>query len=771
VSGPTVTAEDLGHDLEIRRSTYEWSVRLFRLLERILKVNVKLHQSEGQAGSGEVFVFNHFARFETFIPQYLIYRETGALSRSLASSEFFVRGDPFSIYLLNAGAVPNNLAGLLPFLAREVLRGHKVIMFPEGGMVKDRRAIDERGRYRVYSRMSARRRRHHSGAAVLALGLELFRRAVLAADRRGERGRLELWVETLGLDGIDSLLSAARRPTAVVPANITFYPIRVDDNLLRRGAHLLSKGRLSRRLSEELMVEGNILLSDTDMDVRLGDPIRPGAGWSWIERRLVESVAGRVRTLEEAISLAPAHAGWRGRLLAPRLRHGVGRLRDAYMQRMYAVVTVNLSHLASSLVMALLDSGRVEVEEDPFRRMLYLAVKTVQRRPLVHLHRSLRNPEAYGGLLEGRCRGFHQFLAQATASGLMEALPGCYRFLPKLRAEHAFDEIRLENPVAVYANEVAPVEDVGGAVRSAIVEEPIASEIDLARLRFDDERLAYAWDRARFSKPKYTLINEQQTATESGEPFLLVPERRRRALGVVLVHGFIASPAEMRPFAERLARLGHPVMGVRLKGHGTSPWDLRERRWEDWLASVERGFSIVRAFAPRIAVVGFSTGGTLALRLAADVPEGLSAVVGIAVALRFRNRNMVFVPIVHGANRLVGWVSSHEGLMPFRSHRSEHPHINYRHMPIRGLYELRRLADDVEDRLPEVRLPVLLLQGSADPVVEPSGAHRAHARLGSNDKRLVMIPSERHGILYEDIGDTQRAIIDFLAEHEIDGSA
>ncbi len=182
---------ELDHDLEVRRSTYEWSVRLFRVLQKVLKVNVKLHHSEGQIDEGEIFLFNHFARFETFIPQYLIYRETGVMSRSVASADFFTKEDAFTTYLLNAGAVPNNLPDLLPFLAVEVLRGRKIIVFPEGGMVKDRRVIDHLGHYSVYSRKAEERRKHHTGAAVLGLALDVFKRAVLHAHHRGHMRQLQ----------------------------------------------------------------------------------------------------------------------------------------------------------------------------------------------------------------------------------------------------------------------------------------------------------------------------------------------------------------------------------------------------------------------------------------------------------------------------------------------------------------------------------------------------------------------------------------------------
>ena len=179
------------------------------------------------------------------------------------------------------------------------------------------------------------------------------------------------------------------------------------------------------------------------------------------------------------------------------------------------------------------------------------------------------------------------------------------------------------------------------------------------------------------------------------------------------MHGFLASPAEVRGFAEKLVTEGYRVHGVRLKGHGTSPWDLRDRSWEDWHESVKDGYELMASLNPQVAMIGFSTGGALALCHAAGHPPGLQGVAVVAGPLKFQNKNMVFVPLMHRANRLVRWVSSYEGIMPFRaSENTEHPEVNYRHMPIRGLYELRRMVDELKDKLPKVRCPVCLLQGT-----------------------------------------------------------
>jgi esterase/lipase len=473
---------------------------------------------------------------------------------------------------------------------------------------------------------------------------------------------------------------------------------------------------------------------------------------------LIERVTRGLNSIEDAFALKAGVKGWDARVLAMRLRRNAVRLRDDYMHRMYMGVTVNLSHLASSLVLGLVEGGRETIDEARFHRMLYLAVKRVQSEADVHLHRSLRDPQAYAGILNGTCIGFEHFLDTAAKTDLIHHAAGEYRFAPKLRAEHGFDEVRLENLVEVYANEAAPLRGVGQSVREALAGADALSGETLARMRFDDELIGYEWDRQRFSKPRHRQINDGETATESGTPFLLTPAKPR-PLGVVLVHGFLASPAELRDFGDQLFDLGFPVLGVRLKGHGTSPWDLRERSWQDWRESVWRGYSIMAELAPRVALVGFSTGGALSLVLASERPPRLAGVVAASVPMKFRDRSMRFVPLVHSANRLVRWVSSFEGIKPFQANDSEHPHINYRQMPVRGLYELTVLVDALKASLPRVACPVMLLQGSDDPVVVPTSAEGILKHLGDVPVLLKMIESDRHGIINEDIGGTRAAII------------
>jgi esterase/lipase len=782
---------------EIDTKIYDRSVRIFNTLKRLLRIHIKLHSDRDRIQKGDIFLFNHFSRVETFIPHYLFHQEAGVYCRSVASKEFF-RGDEddnFTNLLLDVGAVPNDHPHLLPYLAAEILRGRKVVIFPEGGMVKDRRVVDDKGEYSIYSRTAKKRRKQHSGPAVLAIALEAFKLAVLRANERRDMRRLERWTESLRLPSVAALVEAARRPTSIVPANITFYPLYVDDNILRQGVARFSSG-LSMRASEELLIEGNLILKETDMDIRLGTPLIPRHRWGAWQRLFARYLGRRSETLDDFFNLAPLtrslpqHTG-NHRSLAPltrsfplskslaaltrTLEHGISetimrefmretvdRLRDDYMDGMYQEITVNLSHVAASLIIALMEGGVREIEKTRFHQLIYLAVKRLQGLKHIHLHRKLVNPVAYSGVLHGEAQGLRQFLQTALDRGLIATAGLSYRFLDKIEEAQDFDRIRVENPLVVYANEIEPLTDACDAIYEVAATAGEVSQETLALLRFDDERVAYQWQRYIHNTPEYEEINRLETASANGEPYFLLP-KEPRTVGVLLVHGFLASPAELRDYGEHLHEKGYAVLGVRLPGHGTSPWDLRKRSYEDWMEAVDNAYRVLSVFCPMICLVGFSTGGALCLLHAASRPPGLAGVVAVAAPMRFRNTNMVYVPLVHRANELVRWTSTFEGMMPFRPNLSEHPDINYRHMPVRGLYELRRMVDQLEKGLPEIRADVLLMQASHDQVVDPTSLGILTAGLTHAEKTIVSIPSTRHGILSEDIGITRPTIDAFIA--------
>ena len=101
--------------------------------------------------------------------------------------------------------------------------------------------------------------------------------------------------------------------------------------------------------------------------------------------------------------------------------------------------------------------------------------------------------------------------------------------------------------------------------------------------------------------------------------------------GCILIHGFPGNPADMSELGLFLASRGLTVKGVRLPGFGTSPFDLRGRQWEEWVAAGDAAVEELRHECDRIIVVGFSTGGLVALHLAAQ--HDLAGVVSLSTFL------------------------------------------------------------------------------------------------------------------------------------------
>ena len=747
---------------DIDKTLYNRSVRVLNTVRKVLSVKMTLH-ADTQVLQGDIFLFNHFSRFETFIPQYLIYEQTGAYSCAIASGEFFEQDNVLARYLQHVGVFPHDHDRLFPLLTSQILRGRKVIIFPEGAMIKDRQVIDESGNYGIYSRSTGLRRKQHTGAAVLAQGVEAIKIIIRHAYRDKDHETLVWWKEQLQIESMDQLLTSALKHTLIVPANITFYPIRSSENLLLKAVDFFTDS-LNVRQTEELLIEGNIILKNTDMDIRMGKPLEPFDRKFFGSHYLLQKVMDNAKSVDEIFTLQAKPKDLMQKWLGYYFKKAANITRDKYMESIYLNVTINLSHLASTLIMYLVKHGYSYIEKQKFYITIYITVKKLQNNTHINLHRSLLNPNDYSELTTGADTRFQALIGEAINANLISEYKTRYHLLPKLLEQYDFDSIRLENLIAVYANEARPIHVVRQTLIESLDESDDIDQQELAAWYFEDECRNVSWENQAYQKPEYDDINEHETASADALPFFLEPHKEN-GIGVLLIHGLLASPAELKDYGEYLVTQSYTVLGIRLKGHGTSPYALQDMSWEDWYHSVVRGYTILKAHCQRIIVTGFSTGGALALKLASEHYPEIIAVNAVAVPVKFINPAFMLVPLLHGTNVLVDWLSSYEGVKPFIENNSEHPQINYRHVPVKSLYELRMLIAHMEEFLPKCRVPVLILQGDNDPVVSFKSAQEVMNKLtGEKKKELKMIASKRHGILMENIGGTWEEIDRFMQE-------
>jgi carboxylesterase len=188
--------------------------------------------------------------------------------------------------------------------------------------------------------------------------------------------------------------------------------------------------------------------------------------------------------------------------------------------------------------------------------------------------------------------------------------------------------------------------------------------------------------------------------------------------GVLVLHGFTGSPFSMRPLAEVLANRGYSVELPRLPGHGTTPEDLAATRWEDWSGAAAASLDALAARCRRVAVVGLSMGGGLAVWLAEHRPD----VVALVVV------NPLVVPIADelrdGARQLLdGGVASIDGVVddiakPGVTERG------YATLPLVAALSLMEGLDGVAADLSSVTCPVLVLTSREDHVVVAENSTR-----------------------------------------------
>jgi carboxylesterase len=219
---------------------------------------------------------------------------------------------------------------------------------------------------------------------------------------------------------------------------------------------------------------------------------------------------------------------------------------------------------------------------------------------------------------------------------------------------------------------------------------------------------------------------------QGAEPFLFPGNHT----GVLLIHGFTGSPAAMRGLGKYLNETqGYTTLGIRLPGHGTHVDDLRRPAWRDWVAAVEDGLNMLQGMSDRVYVTGLSMGGVLTL-LAASRYEvrgvaALSTPYGLTNDWRVRLMRPIslFVPKFKKPGA-VGIASE----------------TSYRYYVTHAIAEAAGLVKLMQEGLPKINMPVLLIQSRGDKVVEPNALDLLSERLTTPHKETLWLEKSGHVI-------------------------
>jgi esterase/lipase/1-acyl-sn-glycerol-3-phosphate acyltransferase len=700
-----------------------------KTLAGLSKANIRIHERENIPEGSVIFVVNHFTRIETLLLPYHIHKLVKIPVWSLADYQFFE--GTLGGFLEKVGAVSTQNPHRDLLIIKSLLTGEaKWIIFPEGRMVKNKKII-EKGQFMIS--YAGGRRPPHTGAATLALRTEFYRQRlrIILDEVPEEAQRL---MERFQIDSIDGVLDGN---TCIVPVNVTYYPLRGHENVLSKLATRWIDN-VPERMLEEIMTEGSMLLSGVDMDIRFGKPIEIK---SFMERSAIQK------------DITSKHRiGFDDPIPSRQIMRNVAvKVMQQYMSAIYSMTTVNHDHIFASLLRHI---PFKKIDRYDLRRRAFFVVTDHLDETGVYLHDDLHLDQTHL-LIDDRFNKLKNFVKVAEEKRVVKIKNNTLiKDTSKFISPFDFHRIRIDNPVAVIANEVEPLIKLQRRIRRYAWMPGF-----WLRRQIAGYLMKKATDEFDRDYEKY-YIEKESKEKDVGKPFLI--KGTSRNMGVVLVHGYMAAPLEVKKLAEYLGQRGLWVYAPRLRGHGTAPEDLAFRPYTDWVSAAETGYAVMSHLCKQVVVGGFSAGALLALELAARV-KGIMGVFAVCPSMRLQDFSSKFVPAVDVWNRLMERVRIEGAKKEFVENEPENPHINYFRNPVSGVLELERLMESVDEKLPDIQIPALVVQSLGDPVVKPSGSRRAFKRIGSEDKSYILFNFDRHGILLgEGASRVHKAVGDFI---------
>ena len=676
-------------------------------LESVIKSHIRVSGIEHIGEGPTLFVANHFTRFEAPLLPWILWRETDGkrVARSLGDSSLFVGA--LGKYLRNVNVFPKDDPAWRDIIIDDLASGkHDWIIYPEGAMVKHKRLVNEQGK--LWLQLPWRSGPPHTGAAVFAMQAELMRQCRCLGD---DCDYTPISNEILGDQPVTDL------PVKIVPVTITFYPLRPGTNRVEKAVRLFVK-ELPERAQDELQIEGNLLFGGADIDIHFGEPIELAerVDRMWRRQRLLHPFTNADKVLARTIESG---------------RHALTR---DIMRAIYRSTQINLDHLLFTILAYTSD---YEIEKHEWLTRSLTAALAIEDRGGWRLHEDTI-PQLIQALGGADAPQVDDAIKVATDTGVIDVDDDLVTINHQvLSTEHDFHVQRLRNPCSVIVGEFGAVPEANKLARQC-AKRRRWHKAAYAALLHNDQRQFEA-DYAAFHD------HELSKPPEVGRPFLL--EARKAQTAIVLSHGYLAAPREVRELAEYLHARGFTVYCPRLPGHGTAPLNLSTITWKDWLHSYLRAMATMALNHDHVIAMGFSTGGLLALQAAARQQEGCNGVVTINAPISLKDSRTKYVKLVRRWNKAAGVLGLENRTKRWVPNNSENPDTNYSRNYLHGVCELLDLMHDTEERLADVNCRALIIQGDEDPVVSPTSGQEIHDQIGSDRRTLLWLPRQRHTIV------------------------
>ena len=496
-------------------------------------------------------------------------------------------------------------------------------------------------------------------------------------------------------------------PVCIIPVTISYIPIYPQENkilsIVKRFTH-----KIPKRLEEELLVEGALLLN-SKIIIHFHKPI-------YIADYIIKDLY-----IHKLFNLS------KETLEKTKISKYRIPIAMKIADEIYKHAQITHEHIISLLLKNLEKNEQIAKEKLPF--FIITCVLELKKHSNIQEFCENIKGEQLFKYTTGNIAEINQFLALLQQQKVIKITKDFISTEEAFHHEYNFNTVRVENISKIFLNELSYFTNTD-IIAKAVLK---MQNHEIMKLCFNSIEESYS------IQHKITFNESHSIQVQYGKPFFMEGKNNR---AVLLIHGYKSSPTEMKEVAEFLNKKGLTCYGVRMAGHGTSPFDMANTTHEDWINSCEIAYNILKLHFEQIDICGFSTGGLIAMQLAQKYNVHTITLINSALELcdvRFR-----FVKFASLWSDVASKVSkNHKGYIqdtPF------YPETNYSINHFSSMRELSKLMEKCKNSLNKITCDTLVLQSDSDPVVQPKSGKIIYEGIQSKTKILETIPSNEHVI-------------------------
>jgi carboxylesterase len=250
---------------------------------------------------------------------------------------------------------------------------------------------------------------------------------------------------------------------------------------------------------------------------------------------------------------------------------------------------------------------------------------------------------------------------------------------------------------------------------------------------------------------------------------------------VILIHGLTGTPQEMKFLAQFLNQKGYSVFCPRLSNHGEPIEILKKTKWQEFYQSVRIPCIEAQSKHKHIFVSGLSMGALLALLLAEEFGDKISAISCLSPTLFYDGWNTpwckCFLPLAYATplkyffyfkeEPPYGIKNEHIQKLMHRYYKNAGLYdtkdvlrFGYPYFPVSLFYQLHLLVKYLSSRLPNIATPIQLIQARHDDITSIKNSQFIYDRVSSGIKELILLENSYHVITADQERETVAQNVD-----------